>query len=79
MSGHIWLNALHIADAVPPELKMMSLLTYCALQRDLNRSSMKERVDLVKKFVMRSLVGLAIFSLTVMLFDILMFWFKWVR
>ena len=59
---------------------MMSLLTYCALQRDLNRSSMKERVDLVKKCAMRSLagVGAARVSLTI-LFDILIFWFKLVR
>ena len=60
---------------------MMSLLTYCALQRDLNRSSMKERVDLVKKCAMRSLagVGAARFSLKVLLFVILIFWFKLVR
>ena len=60
---------------MPPELKISSLFTYCALQRDLNRSSMKERVDLAKKFAIRS-VGAAIFSLNRKLFDILIVWFK---
>ena len=42
---------------------------------------MKERVDLVKKCAMRSLAGVGAtrFSLKVLLFVILIFWFKLVR